>query len=501
MQFLKNNVFLSILVVSALVCLSALLVFGSKNSVSHSRADNLLDLQKTVVSDKSKTKKSANNFSQLSIKQELVESLDSSLSSHEFEYSREFSLKASKKSAHSALADDFKVAVQKGSLKQKKDLSFKLLSAASIKLFDVKDRKVLGAVDCGPDGTTFEKPIKITMPLVATLVPGTPVEIGLLNPKTNNIDIQSIKSSINADGRSITFAVNHFSTYVALQNLVSKGAPIGGGVEIPMPDLATGAFSHAYPITVVPGRKSMQPSLVVRYKSGNGNSHLGVGFDMNPGFIARSTKNGVPAYNDNDTFIFINDGGATELVFLANGENGEKVYQAKIESAFSKFYKTANDDWRIIDKSGNLTYFGQSTNSKELGNGGTFKWFLTKVQDTNGNYMDYSYILDQGKSYLDKIDYTAHISNASVGPANRLEFIYETRTDIRSSYISGSKITSAKKLKTITVSTDKIPTDQNPVWEYTFDYTTSPKTKRTLLQKITQCGKTECLPAQEFRYQ
>ena len=51
------------------------------------------------------------------------------------------------------------------------------------------------------------------------------------------------------------------------------------------------------------------------------------------GMIERSTKNGVPTYNDdNDTFIAIIDGMSTELVEIADGK-----YRAKVEGAFYNF--------------------------------------------------------------------------------------------------------------------------------------------------------------------
>lgn len=395
---------------------------------------------------------------------------------------------------------DIDVSVPQGALGKKQKLTFKYLSDHDISI-KTTDKKIIGAVKCGPDGTKFDKPIEITMRLYETFVPGTPVAVGLYQPATGNVLPQGIKTSVNIDGRSITFAVNHFSTYVAIMNLVSKGAPIGNGVEIPMPDLATGAFSHSYPITVVPARKSMQPAFALTYRSGAGNSILGMGFDINPGYIMRSTKNGRPAYDDTDTFYFLSDSGATELVFLA-ADSGVRVYQAKIESSFTKFYKNTDDTWRVIDKAGNQSFYGQSTYSKETGSGGTFKWHVTRSQDTNGNYMDYIYFKDQGKSYLEKVEYAGHINDSSAGPANRVEFIYESRDDQMSSYISGSKIVTAKRLAQITVSTDKVDSTQNPVWTYDLEYEYSAKTKRSLLKSVEQCGSDDvCLPKQEFGYQ
>jgi hypothetical protein len=240
------------------------------------------------------------------------------------------------------------------------------------------------------------------------------------------------------------------------------------------------------PITVPPGRKSMQPNIALQYRSSSPNSWAGMGWSINPGYIVRSTKLGPPSYDDiKDTFIFVTDSGSTELTHLI-----DNLYQAKIESSFARFYKEG-DTWRVVQKDGTTLRFGQNADSKEISDSGTFLWNLTNVTDNNGNYIDLTYIKDSGKSYLSTIDYTGP------SPKNRVEFTLEDRTDISSSFISGSEVKTTKRLKTI-----EVTQNNDLVWRYELAYEYAAGSKRSLLKSITQYSSDgKAMPAQTFKYQ
>ena len=69
---------------------------------------------------------------------------------------------------------------------------------------------------------------------------------------------------------------------------------IGANFDSVQSDQFTGAFSYSIPIKVPPGRNGMQPNLALFYRSTNSHSWLGQGWDLNPGRIERSTRNGAP---------------------------------------------------------------------------------------------------------------------------------------------------------------------------------------------------------------
>ncbi|MFA5038841.1 MAG: SpvB/TcaC N-terminal domain-containing protein [Candidatus Omnitrophota bacterium] len=351
---------------------------------------------------------------------------------------------------------------------------------------------LLNVVECKPYGLVFARPVQLIYQLNQASIPGTPVELGLYDSVAGCIKSTGILSEISADGLSAMFFIEHFSTYAALINLVSQGESIGGGVKVPLPDLLTGAFSHGIPLTISPGRKGMQPALTITYRSLNPNSWLGMGFDLKMGFIVRSTRLGIPSYDDlKDTFYFMTDSGATELVHLV-----DNLYQAKVESAFTRFYKESDDSWRAVTKDGSSLIFGQTPDSKENGFSGTFSWHLTKFRDTNSNSIVYEHIKDGGKVYLKRITYTGNEEAGVVGK-NSIDFILEDRRDEFSSLISGSRISVKKRLKEI-----QTKCDGQLVWKYSLEYRESKDTNRSLLASFKQCASDgNCFPAQKFDYQ
>jgi hypothetical protein len=337
----------------------------------------------------------------------------------------------------------------------------------------------------------FNQPVELAYRLSQNQVPGTPLELGLYDSVSGKINLLSQSAAVSGNGRNVSFSLNHFSTYAVLKPFVSNGAPIGPGVKIPLPDMLTGAYSFKFPLTISPGRRGAQPALSLNYSSSNSNSWLGQGFNLNPGHIVRSTRLGPPKYNDQqDTFYLITDAGTTELVYLT-----ENIYQAKVESGFSKFYKESDDSWRVVAKDGSIMRFGQTADSREVAAKGTYSWYLTKSVDTNGNYVEYQYSKDQGKTYLYRINYTGNENGVS--PTNSVEFSLEDRPDVPSSYISGSAIVTAKRLKEII---SKVNDDL--VWRWVLEYVVSLDTGRSLLKSITQSGADgKTLPKQIFEYQ
>ena len=366
--------------------------------------------------------------------------------------------------------------------------------------FKTSDKAILSVVRCerypDPDAS-FNKFITLIYLLEKAQVPGTPVNLGLYDGK--DMDIIGDPSFVPEDGVTLIFKIGHFSTYGALQSMISQGAPIGGGVKIPLPDMFTGSFSHSVPITVPPGRKGMQPSLGLNYRSSNANSWVGVGFSLNPGYIVRSTRLGPPKYTDDDTFYLVTDGGTTEMTLLTDTPTG-KLYQAKIESGFTKFYKENDGSWKVVAKDGSKLLFGDSADSREVASKGIFTWYLTEAQDTNGNYITYKYARNdqENKCYLSRIEYTGN-KNIGTPLLNRVEFDLQDRTDVFSSYISGSKILTTKRLSQIKVTIDN---DSVPVWTYELEYGYSPSTGRSQLKSVTQKGANgKALPVQTFEYQ
>ena len=269
-------------------------------------------------------------------------------------------------------------------------------------------------------------------------------------------------------------------------------------------DLATGAATLNIPIVVPPGRKNVQPNIVLSYSSNNPNGICGVGWSIPISAIQRSTKNGVPRYNIMEDFI----AGGEELVSIATNE-----YRAKIESSFTKYvYVSAEKKWIAYDKSGTQYYFGSSEASRmthPTDANYIFAWYIDKVSDVYGNTMSYTYIKEDNSLYLEYIDYT---SNPQCSPAlnadKRIEFVYETseRPDKIYSNRPGWDTVIKRRLQKISIYIDENKDstwDVNEViWTYNLSYILSADTSRSLLSSIQlEDNIGNKLPAKTFSYQ
>jgi len=271
-------------------------------------------------------------------------------------------------------------------------------------------------------------------------------------------------------------------------------------------DPFSGTFSLSLPLFTPPGRKGVQPSLNLTYSSSNGVGPFGLGWRMDFGSIERSTKNGVPKYDATDTFTCSLGGANSELIPIGGGE-----YRAKHESSFLKFTFN-NTHWEVKDKQGNTYYFGLDDNlddsSKEYYVSGddskVFKWYLSEIKDTKGNYFLIRYFSDR----TFEIRYTGKPGtdqDSIFGDTQECKFTISTvaEKDYSDSpasinYRGGFARSQWERIKEINVNTNS-----GLSRKYTFDYKQSVKTNRSLLTKITEYGSdgTESMPPIRFTYQ
>ena len=270
----------------------------------------------------------------------------------------------------------------------------------------------------------------------------------------------------------------------------AAGSAAASGSGTILPDLFTGSMTYSIPIVAPPGRNGMDPGIAFVYRSSRGNGWIGTGWDIEIGAIVRSVKNGVD-YTGED-FVLEMSGAGTDLV------KKDGTYHAKIESAFLRIKKvtgTNGDYWEVTDKAGMRYYFGQTAASRQYNPAKeteVFKWCLDRVEDTNGNFMTFSYIKDQGQIYLKQIDYSDHV-NGQVEPLNHIIFHLEPRQDVPAMYTTDFEVKTAFRLKTIEITANGFP-----VRAYKLEYDAdaieagaqySASTGRSVLTKIQQYGK------------
>ncbi|OGX37530.1 MAG: hypothetical protein A3C53_04955 [Omnitrophica WOR_2 bacterium RIFCSPHIGHO2_02_FULL_68_15] len=275
----------------------------------------------------------------------------------------------------------------------------------------------------------------------------------------------------------------------------SAPPPAVTAIESFQPDLFTGRATTSIPIAVPPGRKGMQPNLALTYSSSARNGWVGVGWSLDAGYIERSTKKGVPKYDSTDTFTFMFQGVASDLVRIPDG-----TYRARDEGLFLRFEDKGLSGWEVRDKSGARYIFGSTAASQVESGGRVFRWCLDKVVDPHGNGMTVAYTKDGGQPYLSEIRYTTHESTGRAA-ANRVALTLEDRSDIETSRRAGFEVRTAKRLRAVDAYTT-LGGVETLARRWELSYAQSARTNRSLLGSVTQRGAdgVTALPPAVFSY-
>jgi RHS repeat-associated protein len=267
-----------------------------------------------------------------------------------------------------------------------------------------------------------------------------------------------------------------------------------------------GIVALSYMIDVPPGRHGMQPGVGLSYSSG-GDGLAGIGWSLSTGLgvISRTTKNGQLYYDWRDTFTF-NGQRLVKVEGPANSENG--TYRQEIESGFSKFVLTGAESggvWRVYDKAGTITTFGETLKSRIYrpdDNSKTYIWNFCKSVDLNGNFMTAEYDDSEYAAnhilYLKEIRYTGN-EHENVPARQFVRFGYRDRDEAYVSKAPGFIMKMDRLLDTITVGWDD-PSGwtETELWSYRMVYETSEDSNRPLLRTVETTRETT---KPEFIYQ
>ena len=243
-----------------------------------------------------------------------------------------------------------------------------------------------------------------------------------------------------------------------LNNTNGVVGSLGGLVDVSQ----LGGAVYTIPIDLPAGLGGMKPQLDISYNSQSKNGLLGWGWSLTG--ISSITRTGKTRYYDGNvsavncsTDRFCLDG--SRLLQVSPGDYGGNGTSYRTEQdQMSKIvsYREQNIKgpafFKVWTADGNLLYYGSSDDSRAMMDSQNHVgiWLLNRIEDRNGNSIDYHYTLTQDSYRLEKITYSGN-SNDMISPSFTVEFIYSDRDDVEISVIGNLFCKMDKKLDGIVV--------------------------------------------------
>ena len=295
---------------------------------------------------------------------------------------------------------------------------------------------------------------------------------------------------------------------------IKAADPAAGIVSIAPPTPNNmGTATTGFPIKLPAGRAGMQPSLSVNYNSEGGNGWMGIGWDLSLPSVSIDTRWGAPRYDTaKETEIYSlagsmltlsTDGGYTNPHRTENiSRTSERQFYPRIEGSYAKIIRHGSNPtnywWEVTDKMGNKSFYGGYTGSGVVSNaviktsdGNIAHWALYRTEDTNGNYVQYSYAQGTGTAgyefYPKEISYTRH-TDQQTPQYYKVTFILDSaigtpssRTDIQTNARLGLVQSTSKLLNEIKIElTDGLNPEK--IRSYKFDYDDKAFSKKQLIK-------------------
>lgn len=248
----------------------------------------------------------------------------------------------------------------------------------------------------------------------------------------------------------------------------------------------TGAYLYSMPIVVPPGRNGLQPRLSLSYNSQNTDrgSLFGYGWNLAIPSISRMNHSGIDQLYINEHFETTMSGELLD-VNLVDSVHGE--YAARVENGeFLTYEYDVAGYWTATDKSGTVYTYGSSAGTRQDDPSDAtkvYQWMLEEIRDTNGNYMTYSYVKDQGQIYPDTITYTGHDTTDGIF---EVQFLTELRGDTSQSYATQFEVVTDYRVSAI-----EVRVNGDLVRSYELNYIKPDNMELSLLNSVTESAQNE----------
>ncbi|MGG8496433.1 RHS repeat-associated core domain-containing protein [Tenacibaculum sp. TC6] len=221
----------------------------------------------------------------------------------------------------------------------------------------------------------------------------------------------------------------------------------------------TGSANYSVPIVIPSGIRDIAPNISITYTSQGSNGLAGWGWNVS----GLSTISRIPAtkYYDNkhDGIDFKDDRFSLDgqRLIIKSGVYGanESVYQTEnfsnvkvVAYGTSPYGASYGPSYFIVYyPNGNRAWYGNSGNSRSR-----LEWAIFRLQDPQGNYIDYNYQSDNGLLSIKTIKYGGRIGGTT--PMNQIDFSYVLRSRPENVYVGESVFKRTNLLRSIEVTTN-----------------------------------------------
>lgn len=240
-----------------------------------------------------------------------------------------------------------------------------------------------------------------------------------------------------------------------------EGAGVVGAIPATVDVSALGGATYSIPIQLPEGINGMQPNLSIVYNSQSGNGLLGWGWNL--GGVSAITRVGTTLFHELTTLPvdfehdrFALDG---QRLMAISGEYGcdQTEYKTEVDG-LNKIvsYRAATDTtngpawFEVRTPEGLIMEYGR-TNDSRIGlqqRHDVCLWLLNKVEDRNGNFVEYHYNKG-GASYV--LAYVKYTGRADYSPCYTVYLDYTTRDDEEKSFIGNNTINLRNLLTSIRI--------------------------------------------------
>jgi len=207
------------------------------------------------------------------------------------------------------------------------------------------------------------------------------------------------------------------------------------------PSLASGQASYSVPIVVPPAVRGFGPELTLSYDSGAGVSEVALGWRLSGlPMIRRRVEEGLPRFDETDTFEMLGLGLASELLETEPG-----VFRPRYEDGSFVRAERNGERWQVRTKAGTIYELGKAHLAEPGGVRAVY--LLDSMRDAWGHEVRFEWRADGTYPLLERVVWN------DFGPEHRNEvrFVYEARPDRSRIYSLGLRQELAHRLTSISV--------------------------------------------------